>query len=69
MEKINVNSIIEGAETIAIRREGLCEKPPRCPECHTTQVQLVDWRETVTAGWKCRNCKQKFRFELGVVNE
>ncbi|WP_415913237.1 hypothetical protein [Neptuniibacter sp. QD37_11] len=53
-----IDQVIDAAKASNQKRVTLCKNPPRCPECDTPQVQLVEWINPVE--WKCRHCKHKW---------
>lgn len=58
-----INKAVKAAESDALRCEALCNNAPVCPKCDSTQIQLIEYMDTV-AKWKCRHCRTKFYFEL-----
>lgn len=58
-----MESVLDAALNIAMRRALLCKNAPTCPACNEAhQVQLVYWLSN-PAHWRCRTCKHDFAYE------
>ncbi len=55
--------MVKCADRKKLLGERMNDQKLECPECHTRQVQLVDYIDVIPAQWKCRHCKHKFEWE------